>query len=232
VTKRPTRDELEQRVKELEEKLANLRHNEEALREGQARYRAILEDQAELICRFTADGTLAYVNDAYCGYLAKKPEELIGQKLKPLIPRENHGKLKEHFSLFSPENDVLSHEHRVIAPTGAVRWQRWTNKAIYDVHGNLVEFQSVGHDVSDRKHAEEALQKAHDTLEKRVEERTVELAEANERLEKVDTGLQVLIEHRQEEMRRLQDNIMENVHKLITPYIEKMDLKTGPIWRS
>ena len=56
-----------------------------------------------------------------------------------------------------------------------------------------------------------------------MRERTSELKEANERLEKVNTGLQVLIEHRQEEMRRLQKNIMDNVNKLITPYLEKMD---------
>jgi PAS domain S-box-containing protein len=39
---------------------------EEALRESELRYRAVVEDQTELICRFLPDGTLTFVNEAYC----------------------------------------------------------------------------------------------------------------------------------------------------------------------
>ena len=222
---KPSYEELEQRVKDLGKGAIKCKQAEEALRKSQERYRAILEDQTELICRFTVDGTLTYVNEAYCRHFVKKPEKLIGQKFKPLIPREDHGKVKEHFSLFSPENNVLSKEHRVIAPNGEIRWQRWTNRAIYDVHGNLAEFQSVGRDITERKRAQEALQIAHDTLEQRVKERTSQLQDVNERLEKLNTGLQVLMEHRQEVTRQLEKNIVENANKLITPYIEKMDKK-------
>jgi PAS domain S-box-containing protein len=81
----------------------------------------------------------------------------------------------------------------------------------------------VVRDITKRKKAEEALRKAHDALESQVEERTLQLREAKERLEKVNTGLQVLIEHRQEEIKRLQKNIIENVNKLIMPYLEKLD---------
>ena len=136
------------------------RRVEEALRESQGRYRAILEDQTDLVCRFTPDGTLTFVNEAYCRYFEKKSEELMGRKFKPLIPREDHGKVKKHFSLFSPENDVLSHEHRVIIPNKEIRWQRWTNRALYDDHDNLIEFQSVGRDVTDRKNAEIAMRES------------------------------------------------------------------------
>ena len=39
---------------------------EQKLRESEARYRAMVEDQSELICRFTPDFILTFVNDAYC----------------------------------------------------------------------------------------------------------------------------------------------------------------------
>jgi len=221
MAKRPTRDELEQRVKELEEKLAKLKHTEEALREDHALYRAVLEDQTDLICRFTADGTLTYVNEVYCRYFDKKPEELIGHKFKPLIPREDHGKVEEHFTLFSPENDVLSHEHRVIPPNGEIRWQRWTNRAIYDVHGNLAEFQSVGRDVSDRKHAEEALKK-----------KEAELGVKAKNLEEVNTALRVLLKEREKDRTDIEERILSNVKDLILPYLERLrktSLGTGQI---
>ncbi|WP_199316451.1 PAS domain S-box protein [Tolypothrix sp. FACHB-123] len=38
----------------------------------QARYRAIIEDQTELICRFLPDTTIVYVNEAYCRFFGLK----------------------------------------------------------------------------------------------------------------------------------------------------------------
>jgi PAS domain-containing protein len=54
---------------QLQTQLAQHNQVEEALRQSEARYRAIVEDQTELICRFKPDGTLTFVNDAYCRYL-------------------------------------------------------------------------------------------------------------------------------------------------------------------
>ena len=41
---------------------------EESLRRSEANYRAIVNDQTELICRFLPYGTLTFANDAYCRY--------------------------------------------------------------------------------------------------------------------------------------------------------------------
>ena len=48
---------------------------EQALRESEERYRAVVQDQTELICRWLPDTTLTFVNDAYCHYFGKvRPE--------------------------------------------------------------------------------------------------------------------------------------------------------------
>jgi len=127
------------------------------LRESEKRYHAIIEDQTELICRFLPDGTLTFVNRAYCRYFDKKPDELIGRSFMPLIPQEDREKVEQRFTSLSPENPVVTYEHRVILPDGEIRWQQWTDRAIFDEQGRLIEFQSVGRDITDRVRAEQEI---------------------------------------------------------------------------
>ena len=211
MTGRPTCEELEQRVKELESEAIRRQKAEEALRKSETRYRAVVQDQTELICRFKPDGTLTFVNDSYCRYFSKTPEELLGHKFMPLIPEENHKQVENHFTSFSRENPVAEQEHRVIAPNGDICWQRWINRAIFDAHGTIVEFQSVGRDVSERKRAEEALK-----------EKEVEIRTKAKNLEEVNIALRVLLKRREEDKEELEEKVMSNVNDLVLPYLEKL----------
>jgi PAS domain S-box-containing protein len=157
---------------------------EKTLGESLARYRAIVEDQTELICRFGPDTTLTFVNEAYCRFFAKRRKDLLGSSFMPLIPPADRKKVKAHFDSLRPENPVATHEHQVIGKDGEIRWQQWTNRAICDEQGVIKEFQAVGRDITNRKLAEEALCQARDDMEQKVEERTRELLEANEQLKR------------------------------------------------
>lgn len=133
---------------------------EEALRQSEARYRAIIEDQTELICRFKPDGTLTFVNDTYCRYFSKQRSELMGHKFMPVIPEEDQESFTQKFSSLSLEQPIVTCEHRVILPSGDIRWQQWTNRALFDDSGNILEFQAVGRDITKLKQAEAEIVKA------------------------------------------------------------------------
>jgi PAS domain S-box-containing protein len=137
---------------------------EAALQASESRYRAIIEDQTELICRFLPTGVLTFVNDAYSRYFNKLRSDLEGHTFMPLIPAEDREIISRSFNSLSIKNPVVSCEHRVVLETGEIRWQQWTNRAIFDSTGGLIECQGVGRDISDRKNAEIALQASESEL--------------------------------------------------------------------
>ena len=130
---------------------------DEALIASEQRYRNIVEDQTEFICRFRPDGTHVFVNDAYCRYFGLSREEIIGHRIRPEIPPEDRQAVRQFFISLTPGHPVDTIVHRIVMPDGRTRWQRWSDRAIFDDTGKLVEYQSVGRDITETKEAEVAL---------------------------------------------------------------------------
>jgi PAS domain S-box-containing protein len=137
---------------------------ERALKESEERYRNVVEDQTEFICRFRPDGTHNFVNDAYCRHFGVVGDNTIGHRFIPQVPDEEAGKIREHFASLTRENPTATMEHRVILPDGSARYHQWSDRAIYDESGTLVEYQSVGRDITDRKNAELELMQKNEEL--------------------------------------------------------------------
>lgn len=125
--------------------------------QSEDRYRAIVEAQTELICRFLPDRTLSFVNLAFCHYFGKQRHELIGENFLFLIPEAEQEAVQQHWRSLNLDNPIGTYEHPVIAPHGEIRSHHWTNRAIFDRQGRLVEFQSVGRERTECQQAEEAL---------------------------------------------------------------------------
>jgi PAS domain S-box-containing protein len=131
------------------------RHRAEAkVRESEARYRAVVEDQTELICRFLPDGTYTFVNSAYCRYFQRSPEELLGRSFWTFIPPEEHQALRDSLASITLDHSVATLEHEVLAPGGELRWQQWSDRGLFDARGHVVEYQAVGRDITERKRAQ------------------------------------------------------------------------------
>jgi PAS domain S-box-containing protein len=134
------------------------------LEASEQRYRNVVEDQTEFISRFLPDGTHVFVNEAYCRYFNKSRDEITGKKFVPRVPAEDQSLVKEHFASLTKEHPTAIVTHRIILGDGQVRWQRWSDRAIFDETGSLTEYQSVGRDVTEQKHAEEALRESEASL--------------------------------------------------------------------
>ncbi|MEH1817391.1 MAG: PAS domain S-box protein [Nostoc sp.] len=119
-------------------------------------YRAILEDQTELIARGLPDGTFTFVNEAYCRFFGLERDKIIGQHYKPVVFEEDQERVFSLVNSISLENPVITIENRVVACQG-VRWTQWIVRGIFDDQGAIIELQSVGRDITDRKRVEQAL---------------------------------------------------------------------------
>lgn len=155
----------------VSEDVTERRQAEEALRASEERYRAVVEDQTEVISRLRTDGTLSFVNDVYCRFFGKPREELVGHRWQPVAHVEDLPRIEAELRTLSPSRPIVVIENRVYAAGGAVRWMQFVNRGFFDGAGRLVEIQSVGRDITDRKEAEEALFRA-STLMKAVADST------------------------------------------------------------
>ena len=133
----------------------------EALRQSEERYRTVVENQNEFIVRWKPDGVRTFVNEAYCRYFGLTSEQALSSGFMPLIHEDDRRMVEEKISrLLSGESGVETDTHRVVKGDGTIGWQEWTDQALYDDKGQLVEFQSVGRDVTERRHAEDQLRQS------------------------------------------------------------------------
>ncbi len=130
------------------------RRTEKQLRESEARYRAVVEDQTELICRYTPDGVLTFVNDAYCRHYGQPRDQLIGMNFLPLVHDEDRHRIEENLRSLTAERPVMTSENRTLMADGTIHWHQWTDHAISDEQGQVVEYQSVGKDITELKEME------------------------------------------------------------------------------
>jgi len=155
-------------TEELSQLILWRKQAEEELRENEERYRTVVEDMPAMICRFRCDGTLTFVNSAYCNCFNKKKEELIGQNFFQFVFKEDQNKVKNHFMSLDQKRPTITYEHQFIAPGEEIRWQQWTDRALFDDQNHLIEYQSIGRDITEEKLAhqektklEAQLQQAH-----------------------------------------------------------------------
>lgn len=151
---------LQTELQERKRGEAALRESEEKLRRSRERFRAVVDTQLELICRFLPDGTLTFVNDAYCRYFQRSRTALVGTNLLDLLAPAHRDSTKAHFSSFTPETPVQVIEHQVLLADGRLCWHQWSDHAFFDSNQQVIEFQAVGRDITESKRTEAALRQS------------------------------------------------------------------------
>jgi PAS domain S-box-containing protein len=137
------------------------------LRHSEAHFRQLANNLPAMICEFLPDGTLTYVNKAYCEFYEMTEEELVGRCFLDLLPEHQRQKARNNYLSLTPEQPTTQHISSFIR-RGELRWREWRDLAFFDENGVMIKVQGLGIDITDRKRAEIAL---HETNKKLQEAR-------------------------------------------------------------
>ena len=156
--------------------ISERKHAEEVLRQSEAKYRLLMEQASDGIHTYDLSGDIVETNTKLCEMLGYTREELLRLNVADLIPPEDLAAAPLRFGELQSGRTLLTER--------LLRRKDGTLLPV-EISGRMIRegvLQSIVRDISERKRAEDALHEAYGELERRVEERTAELARANETL--------------------------------------------------
>src|SRR5271156_484156 len=151
---------LSMRLRSLRKKLAKIALHNEALadrnwefKEAEERSRSLFESQGDLIVLRDAQGSITFVNDAYCELAEQPPSALIGSGFSFTVLEQGDAAIDT--------SGTRVHDQRIATALGP-RWIAWREGLVRSDAGQPAELQCVGRDVTDRTETERALAEARD----------------------------------------------------------------------
>lgn len=130
---------------------------EKELRQSEQFYRGLIESQIDFICRYTPETILTFVNDAYCRFFERSPDQLIGTSFLELTPdlEKKSVFMRIEAVMQNPAPDArIFHTYNA---NGKIQWIQWVDYGITDETGAVVEIQAIGRDVTQLIETQERL---------------------------------------------------------------------------
>ncbi len=180
-------------VVELRQRVAMLEAAEKSLRQSEQRYRMLTESTTDMIFILNRSGDVLYANRSAAAGIRYDADSLVGLRQNELFSPEKVDRHVESITRVFETGEVYD-DDGMYRFGGEEIWLNTRLMPLRDENGTVTAVMGVARNITDRKHAEAALQQAHDELEQRVEERTAELTEANKALSESEAKYRHLVE--------------------------------------
>jgi len=186
-----------------------------ALTESEARFRATFEQAPVGIVHGDLRGAVRLANRRVRELFGYEESEFLGLRLWQCTHPDDLWTVERFKKLLSGEINDYTLEKRYLRRDGHVWWARVNVSMARDDEGRPKYFIVIVEDISQRKQAEEHLERARQELEAKVVERTAELEEAN-------TALKVLLDRREAEQRQIGQRVVASARQLVLPFLERL----------
>ena len=194
---------------------------EAELQEAEEKYHSIFDHSPLGIMQIDSHGIITTCNEKLAEILNSKVARIRGLNLLKTLRDEKIRKA----TLSVLAGQIVHHEGKYTSLTsGKSVYLRGVFSPIFSNERSVISAIGIVEDITQRKTTEEALHNAHAELEKRVTERTEELNQKAKRLVETNIALEVLLEKREQDKQDLEKKVVENIEKLICPYLEKLKL--------
>ncbi|MBA3017381.1 MAG: PAS domain S-box protein [Proteobacteria bacterium] len=133
----------------------------EALRQSEARYRELVQNANSIILRRNIEGKITFFNEFAQSFFGYTEDEIIGKNVVGTIVPEKDRAGRDLAAMIKDIGlnpaKYAANENENMRKNGECVWISWTNKAIRDKNGNIVEILCVGNNVTERKQLERQL---------------------------------------------------------------------------
>ncbi|AZE87375.1 PAS domain-containing sensor histidine kinase [Pseudomonas orientalis] len=127
------------------------------VKDSEERYRILVEDSPAMICRYHPDLTLTFGNTPLANYLECLPGQLPGLNLGHWLSAEQRAAFMLRIEQLTPEFPVSTAEISLQLPGREHAWWVWSDRGVFDEHGNLLEVQAVGRDNTEVRRSQQQL---------------------------------------------------------------------------
>ncbi|MFH1700714.1 MAG: PAS domain-containing protein [Candidatus Zixiibacteriota bacterium] len=204
---------------------------EEELRKSEEKYRLLVDNIQVLIAIIDYDGRFIYINDFGASLQNRTPEEIIGKTLSEILPKKIvEERLPNIRKVIDTGQEKRTEIH--LNMKGTDSWYESILQPYHDAGGNIAGAMVISTDISERKKAVMDLQQAHEELERRVDERTKELAETNEQLHierqalnQKNMALKEVLDQIEDGKVHMAKQIQANVNKILMPILDNLQDK-------
>jgi PAS domain S-box-containing protein len=213
MAKKPTYEELKQRVKELEKEAVKRKKAEEALRESEAQKKVILDASVDRIRLVDMDMRIIWANKTTTRELNIAPEDLVGQPCyKIFFDRDApcvECPSKKAITSGNVEYNTMHHPYSK-GIEGETYWDNYS-VPLKNESGDIVNLVQVARNITEQVQGGKALK-----------EKETELEIKAKNLEESNIALRVLLKRREEDKTEVEEKVLFNIRELVAPHLEKL----------
>lgn len=122
---------------------ATISQTRNALRHADARYQDLATAQTDLICRFTPDFRLTFVNQRFSALIGTTSEGVLGTSFLTLLAELDRHHAADAIQRLSPTQPITLQSYRLDVADAALAWFEWSERGLFDGE-QLIEIQLIG----------------------------------------------------------------------------------------